>query len=117
MSKTSMALIIKFALTFGAAAIAFYFIDGNTWGWVFSVALVGTILNYVIGDLGVLPKFGNIVASVGDGALGALTAYFFSFIFPTFVTSWTSLLTFAIIIMVAEFFFHMYLAKSDKVAP
>lgn len=117
MSKTSTALLVKLVLTFIAAVIAFTVLDRNAWGWVALVALAGTILNYLIGDLLILPKAGNVVASLGDGVLGALTAYLVDLIVPAFDTTWLSLVLFGVLVAVAEYFFHMYLRRSEKVAP
>lgn len=117
MSKTTTALLVKFVMTFIAAVVAFSFVDGNAWGWVAVVALTGTVLNYLLGDLVVLPKYGNVAASVGDGLLAALTAYVFDLLIPAFDTSFASLALFAILVAVAEYFFHDYLRRSEKVAP
>lgn len=117
MSKTSVALIIKFAMTFIAAAIAFMVLEQNTWAWVALVALAGTILNYLAGDLLILPRFGNIVASLADGVLAAVTAYVVDLIVPAFTTTWGTLAAFAVLVAVAEYFFHAYLRRSEKVAP
>ncbi|MDS1030520.1 DUF2512 family protein [Bacillota bacterium LX-D] len=117
MSKTSMALIAKFLMTFVAAWISFGLIDSTAFSGILSVAIAGTVLNYLIGDLFILPKFGNLVASVGDGLMAALTAYVFDLIMNTFNTSLTGLFIFALIVAIAEYFFHIYLLKSEKVAP
>ncbi|WP_066639463.1 DUF2512 family protein [Desulfolucanica intricata] len=117
MSKTVTALIMKFVMTLIVAAIAFTFIDGNAWGWIFALAIIGTILNYVIGDLMVLPKYGNIVASIGDGVIAALTAYIFDLLILDFRTSFTSLIVFGVLVAVGEYFFHQYLRRSEKVEP
>ncbi|WP_347488118.1 DUF2512 family protein [Desulfoscipio sp. XC116] len=117
MSKTATALIIKFIMTFVFAGIALAFIDHNTWGWIFVVAVVGTALNYFVGDLLVLPKYGNIVASVGDGVMASLTAYIISLLAPAFRTSFTALAILAVLIAVGEYFFHQYLLRSEKVEP
>ncbi len=114
---TATTLLIKFLMTFVFAWVTFGLMDGNFLSWVFFVALVGTVLNYLAGDLFVLPKFGNIVASTGDGIMGALVAYIISLFTPAFVVSLTSLVIFAILIAVGEFFFHQFLLKSKKVAP
>ncbi len=115
--QTTIALVVKFAITFLAAVLSFYLLDNNTMGWVAIVALAGTALNYLLGDLVVLPRMGNITASVGDGLMGAIIAYAFTFIVPAFRVSWASLLLFAVLIVVAEYAFHMYLKRSEKVAP
>lgn len=123
------ALIIKFAFTFAAAWLAFGYVGGNPIVWVLIVALAVTILNYFIGDLIVLPKFGNIIAAVGDGLLGAITAFVISLLTGTtqpnninnnqilnlFRTNLLTLIFFAVIIAIAEYFFHKYLTQSSKV--
>lgn len=104
MSKTTTALLVKFLLTFVAAIIAFTALNRNMWGWVLLVAIIGTILNYLIGDLMVLPRYGNIVASLGDGVLAALVAYIVDLNTILFNTTWGSLVLFGIIVAVAEYF-------------
>jgi flagellar biosynthesis component FlhA len=122
------ALIIKFAFTFAAAWLAFGYVGGNPIGWVLITALAVTILNYFIGDLIVLPAFGNIIASIGDGLLGAITAFVISLLTGSvkpdninnqipnlFRTNLLTLVFFALIIMIAEYFFHKYLTQTSKV--
>ncbi|MEJ6951992.1 DUF2512 family protein [Natronospora cellulosivora (SeqCode)] len=115
--RTSMALVVKFIITFVAALIAFYFLMTNDLIWIFLVALLATIANYLIGDLIILPSMGNIVASIADGFMAGLVAYIFDFFLPVFTTTWATLLWFAIIIAVGEYFFHIYLKEDEKVAP
>lgn len=119
MSKTATALLIKFIMTFAFALIALSFlVDNNAWDWIFGVALVGTALNYLVGDLLVLPKYGNIIASIADGVMAALIAYIFDYLVPTaFQTSFTALALFGVLVAVGEYFFHQYLQRSEKVEP
>lgn len=117
MSKTTTALLIKFVMTFILAVIAFSSIADNRMQWPLLVAIFGTALNYLLGDLYILPKYGNIVASAGDGILAALTAYVIDLVVPAFRTTLTSLIVFAVLIAVGEYIFHRYLLRSDKVAP
>lgn len=117
LSNTAMSLIIKFVLTFAAAWLAFGMIEGNPLTYIFILALLGTALNYVLGDLFVLPNFGNIVASIGDGAVAAVTALIFSTLVMNFRTNGASLATFFVIVALAEYLFHMFLKNSDTVAP
>jgi hypothetical protein len=77
---------------------------------VISIAMVG--IAYVIGDMLVLAKFGNIVATIGDFGLSFVTIYFmgsqlFRIDAPIFVAS---LIT-ALLIAGGEWFFHKYLNK------
>lgn len=117
MSKTSGALIVKFLLTLASAYIAFQLFDNNSFGWVLGVSLVGTILNYLIGDLYILPKFGNIVASIADGGLAAMTAYLMGVMVRGNNIGISSLLIFSLLVAVSEYFFHRYLLNSKKVEP
>lgn len=117
MSKTSWALLVKFALTFAAAGIAFALLDQNTLGWAFAIAALGTVLNYVIGDLGILPRAGNAVASIMDGILAAGTAFLVDLFSRRFDTTVRSLLVFGAIVGISEAVFHRYLVRSKKVAP
>ncbi|MCL6559435.1 MAG: YndM family protein [Firmicutes bacterium] len=115
MSKTWTALLVKFVMTLIFAAATLAFIRGNSWGWVFVVAVVATILNYLVGDLLILPAFGNITAAISDGIIGALSAYVIDLLVPAFRTTTAALLIFAILIAVGEYFFHQYLLRSEKV--
>lgn len=73
MSNTIKALTVKFLLTFGAAYLTVGLINRNPLGWVLILALLGTFLNYLIGDLFILKRTGNIFAAVMDGALSGLS--------------------------------------------
>jgi len=117
MMRTSIALVVKYVLTFIAAFIAFDVLLNNDMSWIIFLALAGTVLNYLIGDLLVLPSMGNLFASIGDGFLAGLTAYILDLLVPEFTTTWTTLLWFGILVAVGEFFFHMYLKRDEKVAP
>lgn len=116
-NNTAIALIVKLVITFVAALIAFTLLMDNPWSWILGVAVVATALNYLVGDLFVLPKYGNIIASIGDGIMAALVAYIASLISPLFQVTLLALLLFAVLIAVGEYFFHQYLQRSEKVEP
>ena len=117
MNKTATALVVKFVMTFVLAALLFTVLDRNALVWSTAVAVAGTILNYFLGDLYVLPKFGNLTASVGDGILAILVAYIVDLAVLDFRTTVTSLILFGALVAVGEYFFHQYLLRSEKVAP
>ena len=114
--KTIIALIIKFSLTLGAAWIAFSIFDNIAFSLVLLIAVIGTFLNYVIGDLFILPSFGNTFASIADGGLSVVTA-FLLITLSYDLTTLISLIVFAIVIAVTEYFFHIYLLKVREIAP
>lgn len=117
MNRTLMAILLKFVMTFIAGWIVLGLIDNNPIGWILVFAVAGTALNYIIGDLLVLPNLGNLIASIGDGVMGGVTAYILDLIVPVFNTRFNSLIILALLIAVVEYFFHIYLLKSEKVAP
>lgn len=117
MSKTANALLFKLVMTLVISGIAFGFIGGNTFGWVFFVGILGTVLDYLVGDLLILPKVGSFIGAIINGGLAVLIALAVSMAFPTFTITTFSVLTFAVLIAVGEYSFHWYLLKSDKVEP
>lgn len=117
MNRTTMALLVKFLLTFIAGWVTLSLMDNNPINWVIGFAVLGTAINYLVGDLMVLPNLGNTVASIGDGAMAAITAYIIDLISPVFNTRFTTLVVLGILVALAEYFFHIYIKNSDKVAP
>lgn len=115
--KTTVALLVKFVATLAAAGIAFSIMDNNPWSYAFLIAILGTVVNYIVGDLMVLPNFGNTIAALGDGVMAALVALFVDLFSTVFNTGFVNYLVFGVIVLVAEYFFHNYLKKSEEVAP
>ena len=111
--KTTLALIIKFVVTLIAAWISFSLFGNVLLTVILVIAGAGTILNYLIGDLLILPRFGNIIASVMDGVLTAITAYIVLILNNAYAM--TSIFIFSIIVVAFEFFFHMYLFKASMI--
>lgn len=117
MSKATGALSIKLVMTFVFAWLTIGLIDRNPAGWVLLIAIVAAAVNYLAGDLMVLPNFGNAIAAAGDGIMGALAAFVLSLLIPAVQTSSGALLIFAVLVAVGEFFSHRYLLRGEKVAP
>lgn len=115
--KTAMTILVKLLATLIAAGLAFSVMDNNPWSYAFLIAIVGTAVNYLVGDLMVLPSFGNTIASIGDGIMAIIVALFFDLFSTVFDTSLINYLVFGIVVLAAEYFFHIYLKKSEEVAP
>ncbi len=113
--KTTIALIIKFIVTMAAAWISFMVFGQVAFWTVAIIALAGTVINYLLGDLLVLPKFGNVIASILDGVLGGAIAWMILAYAPVTYAYMTSVYIFAVIVAVAEFFFHMYLLSAHVI--
>ncbi|MGE5396251.1 MAG: DUF2512 family protein [Chitinophagales bacterium] len=115
--KTTMALVVKFIATLVGAGLAFSVLDNNPFSYVLLIAIVGTAVNYLVGDLVLLPAFGNAVASVCDGILAVGVALIVDLFSRTFNTGFGNYVVFGVVVLVAEYFFHIYIKKSDEVAP
>lgn len=115
MEKTATAIGIKFLLTFIAAWIAISVIAGNAWTWALLVAILGTAINYLIDDRFVLPNYGNVVASLGDGVLSALLLFIMGLIIFELRPTVTSIFAFGVLVAIGEYFFHQYLIKTGIV--
>ena len=111
--NTFRVLLVKFILIFIVAIVAFSFFNVNPAGSVLLVALIATAGNYLIGDLYILPATGTVMASIGDGILGAILAFLVSLATDAFNVSFASLFIFAILIAVGEYFFHPYLLRAN----
>lgn len=117
MSQKPTALLFKLAMTFIAGLLTLSLVNGNYWWPVLIISIIAAAVNYLIGDLAVLPAFGNIIASIGEGIMAALAAYLVALVWPAVAVSFTSLLVLAIIIMVGEYFFHQYFKVTQDEAP
>lgn len=114
MNKTTKAFLVKAAVHLAASWFTLSLIDGNAVRPVFTAALLGTFLSFVLGDLIVLPILGNVITSLGDGAMLMLISYLFEIMLPTFIVSIASLAILAAVIAIFEYNFHNYLAGSRK---
>lgn len=107
-------LLYKFVTTFIAAWIAFQVVDYNPISMTLIIAIIGTVLKYILKDLFVFPTMGNVIASTIDGVLASTSIYVIDIFANNFVTSTTGLIIFAAIIAISEYFYHVYLIKNEK---
>ncbi|NMA93023.1 MAG: DUF2512 family protein [Firmicutes bacterium] len=117
MSKTSSALLFKFLMTLVVTGIAFGIIGGNDFKWVLLVAALGTVIDYLAGDLRILPKVGSLIGALINGVLAAIIALAVAMAVPAFTTTTFTVLIFAVLVAVGEYFFHQYLLRAEKVEP
>lgn len=113
--STTKILIIKFLMTVTFAAVTLSILRGNEFIWIFLIALATTVVNYLVGDLLILPSFGNTVGAVGDGLTAAVIAHIAGVVVLGFRTSLTTIVLFAILLAVGEYFLHPYILRSRKV--
>ncbi|MGF7088147.1 ABC-type thiamine/hydroxymethylpyrimidine transport system permease subunit [Kroppenstedtia sanguinis] len=63
------ALLIKFAMTFVILWLVLASFRVISFPSVFTASIVLTVVSFLIGDLLILPRFGNVVATMADLAL------------------------------------------------
>lgn len=110
MNKTLRALVLKL-VAIGLTLVVLMPIFGRlTSGQALITALVLTVFAYVFGDLQILPRFGNVVATIVDAVTAALVIGAADWIVNGAITltptGWVLILG---ILSVAEWFFHRYL--------
>ena len=107
-----VALIIKFVMI---TAVLWLILGGffNVgFGNIFLISIIMTGVAYLIGDLWILPQFGNVVATIADFGLVFAGVWALAAIFePTTNFGWAAFFS-AIIIAIGEIFFHMYVRNT-----
>jgi len=98
-----------------AAWIAFIMFGTAALWTVFMIAAAATALNFLIGDLLLLPRLGNFTSAVIDGILGGATAWLIIALVPATFYYMTAVYVFAGIAFVVELLFHIYLLSTRVV--
>ncbi|GAB3796103.1 DUF2512 family protein [Virgibacillus kimchii] len=111
------ALLIKGLLTL----VVLYLVLGLGFGMSFVNVLITTVvlgaISYAVGDLGVLPKNGNIIATISDLGLTLVVVWIMG-VMLTGIDMGTmagAALTSAVILAVGEYFFHHYIMRNGPV--
>lgn len=85
---------------------------------VLLIAVVGTAINYLLGDLVILRASSNTVTSIVEGLVAAVLAYAVMEGWGTVTTrDFWAILIFGVVIAGFEFYFHNYLRKTEEVEP
>ncbi|MDD3999354.1 MAG: DUF2512 family protein [Bacilli bacterium] len=109
MKRVYLGLILKIVLIFVSAWVAFGLIEDNGLLWIFIVSLAASLLTYLIGDILILPRLGNVSASVANAVLAVLIAWIIDMLTVNFYITWVSGLVFVVLIFIIEMVLHRYL--------
>lgn len=110
--KHLLALLLKFAMVgLVLAAVLGYMTDLNG-RQIFTIALTVTLVAYLLGDLFILPRFNNTIATIADFGLALVTIYAFNWVYRNVNIEFSDALTAAAILGVGEYLFHKYVAKA-----
>ncbi|WP_062356818.1 YndM family protein [Bacillus kwashiorkori] len=111
--KHIRSLIYKFLLLTLVLLFILGFVYGVSIGDILAISFILTIAAYVLGDLSILPRFGNLAATVADFGLALFGVWVlgYTFIEEPIRLGVASFLS-AILISVGEIFFHNYLINN-----
>jgi hypothetical protein len=105
-------LLIKFIMTLVVLWIVLGWIYGVSFTDVLITSVVLTGVGY-IADVYILPRIGNVFASIADFGLALVLIWLVgSYLFEPPVPLWSAAFLSALIIMLGELFFHRYMANN-----
>jgi hypothetical protein len=79
------------------------------------VGAIIVVMIYVLGDLVILRKFGNVAATIADAGSAAIILWIYLSFMEYTNNLWMMVLVPAVLIGVAEYFFHKWLLKQGIV--
>lgn len=106
------AFLLKFVVIAVVLELVLWNLTALSFGNILSIALTVSILAYLIGDLGILPRSNNTVATLADGALALVTILMFNLVFPIADTSFLDALIASVGIAAAEWLFHKFMSRT-----
>ncbi|AXF55229.1 YndM family protein [Salicibibacter kimchii] len=107
-----VALIIKFVMMTVILWLILGGFFGVSFGNIFWISLIMTGAAYLIGDLWILPQFGNVAGTLADFGLAFVGVWLLAALFePAGNFGWAAFFS-AIIIAIGEIFFHMYMQNT-----
>ncbi|WP_234978413.1 YndM family protein [Bacillus tuaregi] len=109
--KHLKALAIKFISTLALLYVILGLFYRMEFGNVFLISLVLGIVSYIIGDMLILPRTNNTVATLADFGLALLVIWFMSESFTRGDSIFTVPLLASLGVTLFEYFFHKYVAN------
>ncbi|MBS4197816.1 YndM family protein [Lederbergia citri] len=106
------ALAIKFISSLALLYIILGMLYGMTFGNVFLITLVLGVVSYIIGDLIILPRTNNTVASIADFGIVLIIIWILSAAPTDFNNLFTMSLKASIAVTLFEYVFHRYVENN-----
>ncbi|MHB9094725.1 MAG: DUF2512 family protein [Eubacteriales bacterium] len=106
--KHVLALIIKFAIVAAVLEAVLHYLSNLSVLNTLYVALAVTIIAYLIGDLIILPRTNNTIATIADAMIALLTILAFNYIIPNARISFANALITCAVLAVGEWIYHKY---------
>lgn len=106
------ALLLKFVIIAIVLELVLLNFTALTFGNILTIALTVTALAYLVGDMAILPKSNNTIATIADIGLSLITILLFNYIFPGTGISFSDALIASLGIGVGEWIFHKFVSRS-----
>lgn len=103
------AIATKFVATLAVLYIILGLYYGMTFGYVLLITLVLGTISYFVGDLGILPRTNNAIATLADFGLALATIWIMVSLFTGSTNAFTMALIPAIAVTIFEYLFHNYM--------
>jgi hypothetical protein len=111
------ALVMKYAMTAVVTQIVLGIFTNLRIVQILLIALVITVITYLIGDLLILSVFNNTVAAIADAGMCWLIIYLSGYVWPDRTVPLLSALSAAVIIGIGEILLHLYIGRKAIVIP
>jgi hypothetical protein len=106
--------IIKFILVSVILEVVLNLTTDLIFGEILIISLTVTALSFLLGDLLILSRSNNIIATIVDLVLATLTIYIFNYIPGFDDVNFDDAIISSVVLGVIEWFFHRYLLKADR---
>lgn len=103
------ALLIKLAFVLVATAVVLMPLEGAAFSQVFWISLILTLALYALGDMVILPAWGNMGAVIADAGVTLFLVWLAPYYTGLARISLLSAVAAAVLIGIAEYFFHQWL--------
>lgn len=110
--KHVIALILKFAMIAIVLEVVLGYLTNLSVINILYIALAVTVIAYLVGDLFILDKTNNTIASLADTGLALLVIWGFNYMFPDAAITFTDALISAAVLAAGEWFYHKYVRKA-----
>ena len=111
--KNIINFVIKLAFIFLMLFLLIPIFGKGTWTQTMITGLILALLAYIMGDLWILPKFGNLMAVLADFGLVAVVVWLMMKALPQFTLTATGVWVIALVLALGEWLFHIYLKATQ----
>lgn len=105
------AILLKFVMVAVVLEIILRLLTNVSFLNILYIALTVTIVSYLLGDLAILPRSNNTVATISDAVLALAVILLFNVIYTTANISFLTALLAAAVLGIGEWAFHRFMSR------